>query len=348
MTYELKKEKHFIEISFEHESKELDSEYERQYSLLSKEIKLDGFRPGKVPVSIIKQIVKKDEIKKDVFNIFLKKEIDKLKLEESTIDEPEIEIIEENINTLKSKIKLNLFPTIKINDIYLDEIKKFKPEFFNNNFLPTDEDINNYINETIGYYSEQEEVQLDKEILIELFDFKEEEINDNIDLKKILDEKIKNILIEKERQRIDEDNYEKIIDIIVENSEVTISDLIIEKHKKEILEDFLVENQLDRNMTIEKLIEMTGNNNLENDLILATKNKITYYLLVTEINKKEKIFTTIIDDIENNKELSMEENLKKLFLNYQDNILEIDKNNFFISEANLQKFKNFIMKKVIA
>jgi FKBP-type peptidyl-prolyl cis-trans isomerase (trigger factor) len=343
MTYELKKEKDFIEILFEHENSEIDTECENQYVALAKEIKMDGFRPGKVPPGLIKKIIKKEEVKKQVFQGFLKKEIEKIKIDEEIFEEPEINFLEENKKTFKSKAKLYLYPTIKLNEDYENKIKDLEFEESNDNLEITEERIENYIKETIASHGE-EEFEINEDSMVNIFNFEMEEIKDKTNLKEMLHEKVKMAIIEDEKYRVENDNYEKIIDTMIKISDVNISDKIIQKHKQEIFENFLTRSGMDENMSIEKFQEITGKN-IETELLEATKNKIAYYLLITEINKKEKIFHSIMNEIENKIESLSEESLRELFLNYQENIQEMDKNNFYVSEANIEKFKNFIMKK---
>ena len=128
MKHEIKKEKEYVEIDFEHENVELEKAFAKEYINIAKNLKVNGFRPGKVPVSVAKNMVKKNEIKDKVINNFLTEEVELLSIEDETYGDLEINIVEYNDSFLKSKIKMYLYPTVAVPDDYQNNLKDIQIE----------------------------------------------------------------------------------------------------------------------------------------------------------------------------------------------------------------------------
>ena len=373
MNYELKKEKDYIEVDFTHTTAETDKAFLKEYITIAKNLKINGFRPGKVPVSVAKNIVKQNEIKDKVLNEMLTEEINFLQLEEDIYDEPVIHIEEFNDSNLKSKIKLYLYPTVSINEDYIEKIKNLELKKLDQDI--TEEEINSFINKTLEQFIEYQEVETpeghnllitvdidcedleanekiiseqDYEILIneknkdnllemeilklkkheekefeikypedyrvenfrnknlkykvlikkinegkipelteEIFQqlFEEDEVNME-NANEILIEKTKEKILEIRTEELDKINYEKIIDIIIENSKFELSDYILNIEKNKIFKNFLSKNELDENLLISDFAKMIekSEEETENDFKEITRNKIYSYLILTEIN----------------------------------------------------------------
>ena len=439
MNYELKKEKDYIEVDFTHTTAETDKAFLKEYITIAKNLKINGFRPGKVPVSVAKNIVKQNEIKDKVLNEMLTEEINFLQLEEDIYDEPVIHIEEFNDSNLKSKIKLYLYPTVSINEDYIEKIKNLELKKLDQDI--TEEEINSFINKTLEQFIEYQEVETpeghnllitvdidcedleanekiiseqDYEILIneknkdnllemeilklkkheekefeikypedyrvenfrnknlkykvlikkinegkipelteEIFQqlFEEDEVNME-NANEILIEKTKEKILEIRTEELDKINYEKIIDIIIENSKFELSDYILNIEKNKIFKNFLSKNELDENLLISDFAKMIekSEEETENDFKEITRNKIYSYLILTEINKKEKIY-------EEEKEEDKAKNMENLFSNMNDlnqdnfmsifenmqNFMQNDKNEFTLSKEKIKKIIDYLI-----
>ena len=116
MKHSLKKEKDFYVINLEHDEMEIERAFTKEYANIAKKLKLNGFRPGKVPVAIAKNIIKIDDIKEKVLNNFIKEEIDLLSIEEEKYNEVEVEIKNfEYKKELISEVKYYLYTSMKFN-----------------------------------------------------------------------------------------------------------------------------------------------------------------------------------------------------------------------------------------
>ena len=159
MKHSLKKEKDFYVINLEHDEMEIERAFTKEYANIAKKLKLNGFRPGKVPVAIAKNIIKIDDIKEKVLNNFIKEEIDLLSIEEEKYNEVEVEIKNfEYKKELISEVKYYFYPSMKFkDDNYLEniqtiELKKLESEM-------SEEEINKVIKEIQIEHTEYTEVE---------------------------------------------------------------------------------------------------------------------------------------------------------------------------------------------
>jgi trigger factor len=99
---------------------------------LSKEIKVEGFRPGKVPYDILKAKVGEMAILEEAAHIAIRKTIDKVIAElkdKQPIGQPSVEITKlAPGNDLEYKITLAIMPEVKLGEYKDLKIKEDKPE----------------------------------------------------------------------------------------------------------------------------------------------------------------------------------------------------------------------------
>lgn len=188
MKHDIKREKDCIEIYFEHEENEIEKAFNKEYVNIAKNLKVNGFRPGKVPVSVAKNMIKKNEIKDKVINDFIKEETEILGIEDETYDEMKIDIVDFNQNSVRSKVKMYLYPTAKIADNYQEELKKIELEK-TDSITVTEDELNencqNFLNENAEF--------IESEIVKE---------------KSVVDIKVECVDLDKNEKIIDEENYE--------------------------------------------------------------------------------------------------------------------------------------------
>lgn len=328
MKHEIKKEKEYIEIDFEHENSEIEKSFNKEYVNIAKNLKVNGFRPGKVPVSVAKNMVKKNEIKDRVINNFLKEETDLLAIDDEVYDDIQIKVIEYNDTILKSKIKIYLYPIAKLPDDYQEKLKFLEIEKKENIEVTEDE-----------LQKQCEDFLIESAELIEIEEIKEKSIV-NLDV-----------------ECFDVDNNEKIID--EKDYELTIgseeTDEFFEKEilnlKKDEIKEFSInypENHKFSKLNNKKTLYKVKINNVYDKKIPTLdeeKVKELFEIESLENQSPEEYFRNKIkSEIINVKE---EEIDKRNYEKVMDTLVSITE--FNISDYVLQKekdktFKNFLTK----
>lgn len=117
-----------VEIIVEIEMEEFSPYVERAAEKISKELKIDGFRAGKVPYEVLKQKVGEMAILEEAAHAAIRKTIDKALLELGEgrqIGQPRVDIMKlAPGNTFSYKIQVALIPEIKLGDYKNLAIKK--------------------------------------------------------------------------------------------------------------------------------------------------------------------------------------------------------------------------------
>jgi len=102
------------------ENQDLEAKKDKIAKKIAKTAKIQGFRPGKVPVKVVKKMYGED-IKRDAINELIKEVLDEgikaLEIEE-ILGEPEIIKFDENDNGIDVEIKVYTKPEIKIEEEY--------------------------------------------------------------------------------------------------------------------------------------------------------------------------------------------------------------------------------------
>jgi len=112
-------EKGQVELSVELSVKEMTPLMEKGAESLSKEIKIEGFRPGKAPLSVLKQKIGELAIMEEAVKISLNKNIYKIIDEnlkdKEVVGQPEVEITKlAPNNPVEYKIKVSILPEVKL------------------------------------------------------------------------------------------------------------------------------------------------------------------------------------------------------------------------------------------
>lgn len=112
-------EKSQVEISVEMDSAEFQPYIEKGAIKASEKVKIEGFRPGKVPYDILKQKIGEMTILEEAAHIAIHKNIDKLFKEhlsgKEPVGQPSVEITKlAPANPLEFKIKMAVLPSIKL------------------------------------------------------------------------------------------------------------------------------------------------------------------------------------------------------------------------------------------
>ncbi len=126
-------EKSQIELTVEVSVEELTPFIQKGAESLSKEIKIEGFRPGKVPFDILKQKVGEVSIWEEAAKLLINKQIyqiiDENVKEEEIVGQPQVDISKiAPGNPLEYKIKLITLPKITLGDYKELKIKADKVE----------------------------------------------------------------------------------------------------------------------------------------------------------------------------------------------------------------------------
>jgi trigger factor len=136
-----------VEIEAEISAGDFENYIKKAKQELTKEIKVDGFRPGKAPPEIAEQKLAEDKILDQATRIAIEAEYPKIIKEEKleVIGRPEVSILKvAKDNPLVFKIKVALVPEVKLPDYQkvAEDIQKNRPKEFN----ISKEEINSAIN----------------------------------------------------------------------------------------------------------------------------------------------------------------------------------------------------------
>ncbi|MCK9438707.1 MAG: trigger factor [Patescibacteria group bacterium] len=112
-------EKGQVELSVELSVEEMTPLMEKGAESLSKEVKIEGFRPGKAPLSVLKQKIGELAIMEEAVKISLNKNIYKIIDEnlkdKEVVGQPEVEITKlAPNNPVEYKIKVSILPEVKL------------------------------------------------------------------------------------------------------------------------------------------------------------------------------------------------------------------------------------------
>ena len=117
-----------VEMSYD----ELKPYYDQGAKKVSQEVKIDGFRPGNVPIEILRQKIGDMTILEEAANIAIHKNIDKIlkdNFEKEIVGQPKVEITKlAPENPLEFKIVVAVLPEIKLGEYKDLKIKKKKVE----------------------------------------------------------------------------------------------------------------------------------------------------------------------------------------------------------------------------
>ena len=129
-----------VEMSYD----ELKPYYDQGAKKVSQEVKIDGFRPGNVPIEVLRQKIGDMTILEEAANIAIHKNIDKIlkdHLEKEIVGQPKVEITKlAPENPLEFKIVVAILPEIKLGEYKDLKIKKKKVEI-------TDAEIEKILND---------------------------------------------------------------------------------------------------------------------------------------------------------------------------------------------------------
>lgn len=140
-------EKGQVELSVELSVEEMTPLMEKGAEALSKEIKIEGFRPGKAPLNVLKQKIGELAIMEEAVKISLNKNIYKI-IDENIKDrevvgQPEVEITKlAPNNPVEYKIKVSVLPEVKLGKYKDLKIKQEK-------VIVKEEEVNKIINDLL-------------------------------------------------------------------------------------------------------------------------------------------------------------------------------------------------------
>ncbi len=127
-----------IELTVELSAEELAPYIEKGAQKVSEEVKIEGFRPGKVPYDVLKQKIGEMTILEEAANIAIRKTIDEVieknTMERQAIGQPQVNVTKlAPNNPLEYKVVLSLLPTVALGkykglNIKVEEAKLEKGE----------------------------------------------------------------------------------------------------------------------------------------------------------------------------------------------------------------------------
>lgn len=306
-----------VEIEGEIEAEILESYFEKALKKLGENVKLDGFRKGKIPENVLLSNIPEIAILEEMAEMALGEHYPKI-LEEEKIDaigRPEIFIIKlARNNPLGFKIKTAILPEIKLPD-YKNSAKKITGEVTeaDKNIVVSDEDLENTIMDIRksrapkvhmaehehehkeGEACEHEKVS-DTKIpvsdTLELPEFNDEFVKGLGPFKDVEDFKNKlreNIKLEKENQQKEKTRL-KIIEEILEGSTMDLPEILVEVELDKIL--YRMESDITQmGLKFEDYLKHLNKTKeeLRKEFRVDAEKKAKLALILNKIAKEEKI-----------------------------------------------------------
>ncbi len=299
-----------IEIEGELEANNFEDYFNQALKLLGKNLKLDGFRKGKIPENVLLQNIPEIRILEEMANLALNEHYPKIITEEKidAIGRPEISITKlARKNPLGFKIKTAVLPEIKLSDY-----KKLAKDIISNitdaekNIIVSDEDLENTIMDIKKsrapkkHITEGEKANGANEPARppgegaggELPEFNDEFVKALGPFENMEDFKSKlkvNIKMEKENQQKEKARL-KIIEKIIEDSTLDVPEVLIEMELDKILyrmESDITAMGLKFEDYLKHLSKTTED--LRKEFRNDGEKKAKFALILNEIAKAEKI-----------------------------------------------------------
>lgn len=297
-----------VEIEGEIDSEIFETYFKKALKNLSENVKLDGFRKGKVPENILLSNIPEIAILEEMANMALNENYPKI-LESEKIDaisRPEISITKlARKNPLGFKIKTAVLPTIKLGD-YKDIAKKAIGGIteIEKNIVVTEKDLEDtimdirksrapkkHVKEAAHNHEHKHEEHTEPKIE-ELPEFNDEFVKNLGPFKDLADFKTKlkeNIKLEKENQQKEKTRL-KIIEDIIEQSDLEIPEILVNLELDKIL--YRMESDITQ-MGLKFEDYLKHLNKTKDDLRKEFRNdgekKAKLALILNEIAKVEKI-----------------------------------------------------------
>lgn len=277
-----------LEIKLEIEASQIEAKRPAVLKSLSQDIKLDGFRPGKVPEDVIVKKVGETAIYEEALEEVLREEYPKIVADKklSPIGRPKIVVTKLEVGKdAEVTIQTDLYPEIKLADYKKIAAKILKEK---DDVEVKDKDVEDAILEIKKYReknepkeSENDGKELTDEFVKKLGDFK-----DVADFREKLKENIKK---EKELKAKD-DKRGKMIDEIVKESSGEIPEILVEEEIDKMTNEFSG-NLSRQGYTLEQYKKETGKTeeNLRDDWKDAAEKRVRAELILLEIAKQEKL-----------------------------------------------------------
>lgn len=234
-----------IEIEGEIPADIFESYFDKALKLLGENLKLDGFRQGKIPENILLKNIPEINILEKMAELALNEHYPKI-IESEKLDviaRPEISITKlARKNPLGFKIKSAVLPEVKLPD-YKNIAKKITGEVTEaeKNITVSDEDIENTIQDILKsrapkkHMSEGEVKEEEKEKLPEFNDDFVKGLGPFKDVADFKDKLKVNIKLEKENAQKEKTRV-KIIEKIIEDSSLEVPEILIEIEVNKILQ----------------------------------------------------------------------------------------------------------------
>ncbi|MFA6520168.1 MAG: trigger factor [Candidatus Paceibacterota bacterium] len=299
-----------VEIEGELEADVFESYFTKALKKIGENLKLDGFRKGKIPESVILSNVGESNVLEEMAQMALGEHYPKI-VEENKIDaisRPEISITKlARKNPLGFKIKTAVLPTIKLPD-YKDIAKKIISKITDaeKNVVVSDEDLENTIMDirksraqkkhmaemAEHEHKEGEEHKHEEPKEDELPVFNDEFVQALGPFKDVEDFKLKlkeNIKLEKENQQKEKTRL-KIIENVVDKSEMELPELLVEIELDKIL--YRMESDITQmGLKFEDYLKHLNKTveDLRKEFRTDAEKKAKLALILNEISKVEKI-----------------------------------------------------------
>lgn len=295
-----------IEIEGELEKEIFESYFPKALERLGKNFKLDGFRTGKIPESVLLAHIPEINILEEMANMALNEHYPKI-LENEKIDaigRPEISITKlARHNPLGFKIKTAVLPDIKLPD-YKKIAKKVTSEITDaeKNIMVTEKDIEDTIADIrksrapkvhmADHEHKEGETHPEPELPEELPEFNDEFVKGLGPFKDVADFKQKlkeNIKLEKENAHREKTRL-KIIEKIINESEMEIPDILVQIELDKIL--YRMESDITQmGLKFEDYLKHINKKaeDLRSEFRGEAEKKAKLALILNEIAKLEKI-----------------------------------------------------------
>ena len=140
MEYTITKNDTTADLELTYNPEDIENAFGKAYEKAAKKAKIDGFRPGKAPIAIVKKVLG-ESVTQDALNILLSNSLENIqsKLEFKTFGDPKIEIQKyERKEKLIAKASYELAPETKIGTYKNLSLKTF-------NVILTDESIQDHL-----------------------------------------------------------------------------------------------------------------------------------------------------------------------------------------------------------